>query len=57
MIQAVPDNIRQTIMGQIPVGRFGTPEDVAHVVAFLTDEASGFITGANLAANGGHFMD
>lgn len=57
MIQAVPDNIRQNIMSQIPVGRFGTPEDVAHVVAFLTDEGSGFITGANIASNGGHFMD
>lgn len=57
MIQAVPDNIRQTIMGQIPVGRFGKPEDVAHVVGFLMLEASGFITGANIATNGGHFMD
>jgi len=57
MIQGVPENIRASIMGQIPVGRFGKPEDVAHVVAFLTDEASGFITGANIATNGGHFMD
>lgn len=57
MIMAVPENIRQGIMGQIPVGRFGRPEDVAHVVAFLTDEKSGFITGSNIAANGGHFMD
>ncbi len=57
MIMAVADNIRQAIVGQIPVGRFGKPEDVAHVVAFLTDDRSGFITGANIAANGGHFMD
>ena len=57
MIQAVPENIRQSIMAQIPVGRFGKPEDVAHVVSFLMQEESGFITGANIAANGGHFMD
>ena len=57
MIMAVPENIRQGIMSQIPVGRFGTTEDVAHVVGFLADPASGFITGANIAANGGHFMD
>lgn len=57
MIMAVADNIRQVIVGQIPVGRFGKPEDVAHVVAFLSDDRSGFITGANIAANGGHFMD
>ena len=57
MIMAVPQNIRDTIMAQIPVGRFGTPEDVAHVVSFLMDDNSGFITGANIASNGGHFMD
>ncbi len=57
MIAAVPDNIRTTIMGQIPVGRFGTPDDVAHVVSFLVTEESGFITGANIASNGGQFMD
>jgi len=57
MIMAVPENIRQNIMAQIPVGRFGTPEDVAHVVCFLINPDSSFITGANIATNGGHFMD
>jgi acetoacetyl-CoA reductase len=57
MIQAVPENIRQSIVAQIPVGRFGKPEDVAHVVNFLMQDDSGFITGANIATNGGHFMD
>lgn len=57
MIQGVPENIRLGIMSQIPVGRFGKPEDVAHVVSFLVEEGSGFITGANIATNGGHFMD
>jgi len=57
MIGAVAENIRNSIMAQIPVGRFGKPEDVAHVVSFLISEDSGFITGANIAANGGHFME
>lgn len=57
MIMAVPENIRQGIVAQIPVGRFGKPEDVAHMVSFLIQEESGFITGANFATNGGHYMD
>lgn len=57
MIKGVPENIRDGIRAQIPVGRFGTPEDVAHVVSFLMQDDSGFITGANIAANGGQFMD
>ncbi len=57
MIAAVPQNIRDSIVTQIPVGRFGTPDDVAHVVDFLVSEQSGFITGANIATNGGHYMD
>jgi acetoacetyl-CoA reductase len=57
MIGTVPENIRNNIVAQIPVGRFGKPEDVAHVVSFLVSEDSGFITGANIATNGGHFME
>lgn len=57
MIQGVPEAIRNGILGHIPVGRFGTPEDVAHVVGFLADDAAGFITGADMSVNGGHFMD
>jgi acetoacetyl-CoA reductase len=57
MIGAVAENIRNVIKAQIPVGRFGSPEDVAHVVSFLADEGSSFITGANISSNGGHFME
>jgi acetoacetyl-CoA reductase len=53
---AVPDDVREKIIAQIPVGRLGRPEEVAHVVAFLASEDAGFITGANLAANGGQHM-
>lgn len=57
MVMSVPDKIRDDIIAQIPVGRLGKPEDIAHAVAFLVSEEAGFITGANLAANGGHYMD
>ncbi|ACL72599.1 acetoacetyl-CoA reductase [Thioalkalivibrio sulfidiphilus HL-EbGr7] len=56
MVMAVPEEVREKIIAQIPVGRLGRPEEVAHVVAFLASEHAGFITGANFAANGGQHM-
>lgn len=56
MVMAVPEEIRAKIVAQIPVGRLGAPEEIAHAVAFFTEERSAWITGANLAINGGHYM-
>ncbi len=56
MIMKIEEKIREGIRAQIPVGRFGEPEDIARIVVFLADEASSFITGANISANGGQFM-
>lgn len=56
MVMAVAPEIREEIIRGIPVGRLGTPEEVAHAVAFLISEQSGFITGANLSLNGGQHM-
>jgi acetoacetyl-CoA reductase len=56
LVMAVPEDVRAKIIAQIPIGRLGKPEEIAHAVAFLTDEASGWITGSNLAINGGHYM-
>lgn len=56
MIMDVPEEIRDNIKKGIPVGRFGTPEDIARVVSFLASEESGFITGSNISANGGQHM-
>ncbi|WP_221798596.1 acetoacetyl-CoA reductase [Oceanobacter mangrovi] len=56
MIMDVPEEIREGIRKSIPVGRFGEPEEIARVVSFLASEENGFITGANISANGGQYM-
>lgn len=56
MVMAVREDVREKIIAQIPVGRLGRPEEIASLVAFLASEDAGFITGANLAANGGQHM-
>jgi acetoacetyl-CoA reductase len=56
MINAVPEEIRNQIREGIPVGRFGQPEEVARVVAFLAADESGYITGADFSVNGGQHM-
>jgi acetoacetyl-CoA reductase len=56
MVMAVSDQIREQIIEQIPVNRLGKPEEIARVVAFLAEEESAFITGANFAINGGQHM-
>ena len=56
MVLAIPEETREKICAQIPVGRFGDPDEIARLVAFLAAEESGFITGANFAANGGQHM-
>ncbi|MGD2137686.1 MAG: acetoacetyl-CoA reductase [Gammaproteobacteria bacterium] len=56
MVNAVPEEVRKQIIAQIPVARLGRPADIARVVVFLAAEESGFITGANIPVNGGHYM-
>jgi len=56
MVRAMPEDVLNKIIATIPVGRLGTPEDVARAVAFLTAEEAGYITGANLAINGGSYF-
>lgn len=56
MTQALPEEQRQMMIKAIPVARIGTPEDVAHAVAFLASERAGFITGVTLHVNGGMYM-
>lgn len=55
MVRAVPPAVLEKIIGQIPVGRLGTVDEIAHIVSFLADEKSGFITGSTISANGGMY--
>lgn len=56
MVQALSEKVQEAILGQIPMGRFGTPEDVAGVVAFLCSEEAGYITGHVINVDGGMVM-
>jgi len=57
MVLAVPKEVLDTkIIPQIPVGRLGKPEEVAALVVYLCSEDASFMTGANLAINGGQHM-
>jgi len=57
MVMAVPEDVRNQIIANIPVGRLGEPREIARVVDFLSADDAGFITGANIPVNGGYFMD
>ncbi|MCG6114691.1 MAG: beta-ketoacyl-ACP reductase [Mesorhizobium sp.] len=56
MVMAVPEKVREAIIGQIPVGRLGEPEEIARCVVFLASDEAGFITGSTLSANGGQYF-
>ncbi len=56
MVMAVPEKVRESIIGQIPTGRLGEPEEIARCVTFLASEDSGFINGSTISANGGQFF-
>ena len=56
MVAEVPPEVLKSIVDTIPVGRLGTPADIARMVAFLSDDAAGFITGATFNVNGGQYM-
>ena len=56
MVMAIAEEVRNKIIATIPVGRLGTPEDIARTVAFLADDEAGFITGADMYVNGGLYI-
>ena len=53
MTASIPEQFREQVLAQTPLGRFGEPEDVADAVRFLCSEDAGFITGAVLTVDGG----
>ncbi len=56
MTERMTDAARDALTGQIPLGRLGTPEDVAAAVAFLASEEAAYVTGTVLNVSGGLYM-
>jgi 3-oxoacyl-[acyl-carrier protein] reductase len=56
MTRALSDNQRQQLLGHIPLGRLGTPADVAHAVCYLASDLAGYVTGETIHVNGGMLM-
>ncbi len=56
MVMAVPEKVREAIIGQIPAGRLGEPEEIARCVAFLVADDAGFISGSTISANGAQYF-
>jgi acetoacetyl-CoA reductase len=56
MVMAVKEEVRNQIIAQIPIGRLGGTDEVAHLVSFLASDNASFITGANLSINGGQHV-
>jgi len=57
MTDALPEAQRAALQQQIPLGRLGTPDEIAHAVAFLASPLAGYVTGVELHVNGGMFMN
>ncbi len=56
MTKALPEDAKNAMLGQIALGRFGEPVDIARAVAFLAGPAAAYITGETLHVNGGMYM-
>jgi len=56
MTESLPAKVKEEMLAQIPLGRFGTPEEVAQAVAFLASDAAAYLTGQVIHVNGGMLM-
>jgi 3-oxoacyl-[acyl-carrier protein] reductase len=56
MTEALGEAQKAALLGQVPLGRLGSPEDIAHAVAFLASPEAAYITGETLHVNGGMYM-
>ena len=56
MTAVIPDKIKETMLKEIPLGRIGSPEDIARAVRFLVSDDAAYITGQVLRVDGGMSM-
>ncbi len=56
MISGIPEKVRSRLLEQIPLRRFGTPEEVGRAVVYIVSSDGDYITGAELSINGGLLM-
>ena len=56
MVKSIRKDVLEKLIAGIPIGRLAKPEEIASLVAFLASEEAGYITGANIAINGGMYM-
>lgn len=56
MTDALPEDIKSQMLSQIPLAKFGNPEDIAKAVAFLASDDANYITGQTIHVNGGMYM-
>jgi 3-oxoacyl-[acyl-carrier protein] reductase len=56
MTRALPEQSREALLSQIPLGRLGSAQEVAAAVAYLASPAAGYVTGSVLHVNGGMYM-
>ena len=56
MTAGLPEELKQKMLASVPLGRMGTPADIANAVKFLVSDEASYITGHVLAVNGGMYM-
>lgn len=56
MTHELPDNVKETLLQQVPLARLGNPDEIAHAVAFLASDGASYITGETIHVNGGMYM-
>ncbi len=57
MTKTLPEAARAKLLERIPLGKLGSPEDIAHAVAYLASDGAAYVTGATLHVNGGMYME
>lgn len=53
MTAILPDKVKENVLAEIPLGRIGAPEDIAHAVVFLASDGASYVTGQTISVDGG----